>query len=846
MAIGAIMAPGTEGLQSGDHPLAHRPLSHIRVLDFGQYLAGPLVGMILADMGAEVIRIDPPTGPAYKSPAMDMLSRGKSSIVLDLKTKEGRGTAIQLARRADVAIENFRPGVMERLGLGATVLGNVNEQLVYLALPGFASTDPEIAELPAWEAVIAAYTGQFTDMGLNRRLMGINPSFTPLNLASAYGAAFGAMAVLFALQARERNGGDHIEVPLASALLEGLVYNCERIENYPERYKSPREVELDRRLANGLPMQLDFAELSELLDPFYRTYACADGRGFYVVSGSVANHPRRVLETLGLRELLNELPDFDAYLDTADWPAEWTLRNYPVGAGDRARIAHAMKEAFLTKPAHEWEALFGAAKAPATAQRSTQEWLADSHALASGLVLKVDDPRHGVMRQMGNVAWLSSDAEAANKIAGPKTGNARDDLERLLAETPRTGNARREGAGWLEGLRVLDLTNVIAGPTVGSTLVRFGAQVTLVQPVEPSVDPWNTVVFGLHAQRGKESVLLNLSSTEGHAALKRLCAEVDVITFNGTDAQRDKLGLSLDRLHAINPRLILVQLDAFGGPMRGSKSDHLGYDDLAQAATGVMVRFGGGMETPEEHAHFGTIDVLAGFCACVALGAALLNLKRTGVGTIARASLASAGNLIQAQFMYDCDGRAAFDEPAGREVRGWGPFYHCYEAADGWFFFAAPKAQREAILSVAELADLADMSGDDLRDALSARFKTRTLEHWKAALQRGSSTLVPLRSLMETRDRCLQRESEGDIDISRQTFRVIRHDCHPMGRWVDLVAPNAVRTRSSRITIPGPMPKYGRHTRSVLMKLGYEERTIDAMIENGSAGLGWSDSYLPE
>ena len=826
--------------------MTQRPLSHIRVLDFGQYLAGPLVGMMLVDMGAEVIRIDPPAGPAYKTPAMDMLSRGKSSIVLDLKTDEGRSTAIQLAKRADAVIENFRPGVMDQLGLGAAVLRDVNEQLIYLSLPGFASTDPELAELPAWEAVIAAYTGQFTDMGLNRRLMGINPSFTPLALASAYGAAFGAMAVLFALLARERNGGDHIEVPLASALLEGLVYNCERIENYPQRYKSPREVELDQRLAKGLPMNLDFAELSDLLDPFYRTYTCADGRGFYVVSGSVANHPRRVLETLGLRDLLDELPDFDAYLDTAEWPAEWTLRNYPVGARDRARIASAMKEAFLTKPAHEWEELFGAAKAPATAQRSTQEWLADPHALSSGLVLEVNDPRYGVMRQMGNVAWLSSDAEAAKKVAGPSADNARGDLERLLAETPRANSGRSEGSGWLEGLRVLDLTNVIAGPTIGSTLARFGAHVTLVQPVEPSVDPWNTVVFGLHAQRGKESVLLNLSCREGRAVLKRLCADVDVITFNGTDTQRDKLCLSLDQLHAINPRLILVQLDAFGGPMRGPKSDHLGYDDLAQAATGVMIRFGGGMKTPEEHAHFGTIDVLTGFCACVALGAALLHLKRTGAGTIARASLAGAGNLIQAQFMYDYEGRAPFDEPAGRDVRGWGPFYHCYEAADGWFFFAAPNAQREAIASVAELTDLADLSGDVLRDALSARFKTRTFDEWKKALRDGSSTVVPLRSLMETRDASLQRESEGDIDISRQTFRAIRHDCHPMGRWVDLVAPNAVRTRSSRITIPGPMPKYGQHTRSVLTRLGFDKSAIDAMIESGVAGLGWSDKYLPE
>ena len=228
------------------------------------------------------------------------------------------------------------------------------------------------------------------------------------------------MAVQFALLARDCNGGEHIEVPLASSLLEGLVYNCEQIEDYPERYKSPREVELDRRVAEDLPMNLSFGELEEFLDPFYRTYTCADGRGFYVVAGSVKTHPRRVLEALGLKELADELPDFDAYLDTADWPDDWSLRNYPVGDRDRARVSSAMKAAFLTKPSHEWEALFGTAKAPATAQRFSKEWLADPHALASGLVLEVDDPRHGKMRQMGNVAWLAGDEGALVKCPGPE------------------------------------------------------------------------------------------------------------------------------------------------------------------------------------------------------------------------------------------------------------------------------------------------------------------------------------------------------------------------------------------------------------------------------------------
>lgn len=821
--------------------MAPRPLSHLRVLDFGHYLAGPLVGLMLADLGAEVIRIDPPGGPRWKYPAFDMLSRGKRSLELDLKTDAGRATALDLAARSDVVIENFRPGVMERLGLGPSALRATNPRLVTLCLPGFASTDPERAPLAAWEAVIAAATGQFTDMGLNRQLMGINPSFTPLGLASAYGAAFGAMSVLFALGARDRNGGEHIEVPLASALFEGLVYNCQQIENYPERYKSPRELELDRRRAAGLPMNLTYGDLGEFLDPFYRTYICADGKGFYVVSCSIITHPRRVLQVLGLDELAATLPDFDAYLDKADWPDEWSLRNYPVGSRDRARITHAMQAAFLTRPASEWEILFGAAKAPATAQRSTREWLADPHALASGLVLEVDNPRHGRMRQLGNLAWLLDDGGALTKQSEIPA-----DLSCLLAAEPLGGAPVSGTGGWLAGLKVVDLTNVIAGPTIGSTLSRFGAEIISVQPVTPSVDPWNAVVFGLHAHRGKESILLDLGKPEGREALGRLIAGADVVTMNGTDAQRDALGLAPERLADLNPRAILVQLDAWGGPRRGPKSDHLGYDDLAQAATGVMVRFGGGTDTPEEHAHFGTIDALTGYAACVALGAALERRRITGRGGVARAALAGCGAMIQAQFMYDFAGRAAFDEPSDRNVRGWGPFYHCYRASDGWMFFAAPTERGKALAGAPELADLADRSETDLVEELTLRFSTRPVAYWAELFKSTASSVVPLGSLSLNREVGLQRESQGAIDLTQATYRAIRHDLHPMGRFVDLVAPNAVRPERAAITIPAAAPKPGTQTRAILARLGYSEAEIANLLASGAAGESWSARYLPE
>ena len=99
-----------------------------------------------------------------------------------------------------------------------------------------------------------------------------------------------------------------------------------------------------------------------------------------------------------------------------------------------------------------------------------------------------------------------------------------------------------------------------------------------------------------------------------------------------------------------------------------------------------MSRFGGSIKTPEEHAHLGTIDVLTGFAGAFAVATALYKRKTTGKTDVARTSLAACGQLFQAPFTYDYEGRALFDEPSGRHIKGDGSLYRCYEASDGWFF----------------------------------------------------------------------------------------------------------------------------------------------------------------
>ncbi|RLA05016.1 MAG: CoA transferase, partial [Gammaproteobacteria bacterium] len=283
-------------------------------------------------------------------------------------------------------------------------------------------------------------------------------------------------------------------------------------------------------------------------------------------------------------------------------------------------------------------------------------------------------------------------------------------------------------------------------------------------------------------------------------------------------------------------------LDAYGAPMPGPRSNYPGYDDLVQASTGVMARFGGSLDTPEEHAHLGTIDVLGGFAAALAISMALYQ----GEGGTARASLAAAGQLIQLPFMIDYDGRPPFDEPAGRAVKGWGPLYHCYQAADGWFFLAIEEQDLPELAKLPGLESISGLEGEQLQNALAESFQRQKLAHWADLLQRIDAGFAPLATLQALREQHLQPESKGSPDLSDATFSFVRHDQHPGGRCVDIVAPNAIRPQSSRISIPSPAPKYGIDSREILAGLGYSNDEIETLIRQGVVSESWSEDYLPE
>lgn len=207
--------------------LAGPCLAGIRILDLTRVLAGPFCTALLGDLGAEIIKVETPEGDDYRHlPPFDhgtgglfqLLNRGKKSISLDLRSEAGRAIVRRLAQRCDVVVENFRPGVMEKMGLGYADLSRANERLIQVSISGFGQTGP-MGSLPAYDLIIQAMTG-FMDVSGEPDGP---PMMTGESVADLATGLFASWSALAALLSRERDGkGQFVDVAMYDCLFSFL------------------------------------------------------------------------------------------------------------------------------------------------------------------------------------------------------------------------------------------------------------------------------------------------------------------------------------------------------------------------------------------------------------------------------------------------------------------------------------------------------------------------------------------------------------------------------------------------------------------------------------------------
>ncbi len=694
-------------------------LKGLRVVDFGQYMAGPLAAMILGDYGAEVIHIDPPGGPRWNEyEANAVLGRGKRNILLDLKKPEELTVAQKLADSADILIENFRPGVMDRLGLGYEACAERNPTLIYCSLPGFSRRDPERRDLPGWEGIIGAEAGLYSgmDFGTWRRFI----RFDALPLASNFAAVIACHSILAALIVREKCGrGQFIE----SALYDACFEIDSTRTSHPAQSMIPGGLERSRESINAYSLVRLMAQ-----------YPCKDGR--YIQTTPPPRGAQSIAEAL--------------------FPAEWIRNGLPEDAGET------VKRLMLTRTMQEWEDYAQKEHGAGFAvSQWSEEWLRDPAALESRSVIPVRDPVLGETLQPGVPSLMLKSGDCAGlprHLPDQDRGEILAELE-TLPPRPRPESCLPPEPA-LRGLRVLDLCQVVAGPTCGRLLAEYGAEVLKIN--NPRVMENFTALGGHETQNnGKTCVYLDLKSPEGKKMLDYLIRKSDIFHCNFAQAAYEHLGVTEERLRELNPQIILSQINIHS--LGGGREWMRGHEDLGEAVTGMSCRYGNSVKP--DTLPLLVLDHMTGQMGCLGVLLAVYGRMRTGEGQRVQACLSRSSTLAQLPFMLGYEGKV-WDEPAGPEAVGYGPLDRIFHASDGSFYLVTKDVS--ALRSIPLLSGLPE-EPEALADALAACCPEGSVEGWLRLLD------VP----GVTARRCRYYQAEPPEEDYARRRGITRREYHP-------------------------------------------------------------------
>lgn len=799
------------------------PLKGLRVLDLGQYIAGPLTGMMLADQGADVLKIDAPDH-TFDVDERAIFDRGKRRIRLNLEAAKDRQTFLDLAADADVIIENFRPGTMARLGLDCTTLFERNPGLIFASLPGFSETDLERRDLAAWEGILGASIGLFTDINIVKLLLGLPPTYSAIPLASTYGAAHMAIAISAQLYRRQLTGaGCRIEVPLAAAGMSAMCSLAMQIEHQPTRFDIPavprklKEYVLPAlgRLMPSLPRGLRdalYRGVQSAVPPLIASHRCADGKWLYLFAGEHQKIPKRLLEILGLWERFVARGGYSGspYAEAANGN----------NLADTANLAKAHHKAlgkdlaavFATESAGYWEERLNREGIPCSVHRTSAEWLAEQAPLTGGLTVKLSDDNV----QLGPAVWLEGcrDLPSTPPIDTSKAVWSRP--ERFFSSAERTQDI--PAIAPLKGVRVIDLATMVAGPACGRTLVELGAVVTKIDATNPMHGPRTTLWWGIDLNRGKKSLLLDLRTEAGATILTRMASSAEVLLHNFTPEAADRLGIT--ELGGPSGPTI-TQVRAFDGPLGGVWADRHGYDPVLQAATGVMLRYGS-PDAPEMHAIASCVDYMAGYLGAFATCLSLLKRARTGETQTAKTSLAQAVQLAQAPFMST---RTAHRGASGQDAVGESSTNRLYRCADSWIYLAAPMVNQASLLALLGTPT-----------SLESALRHLTVSAVKQKLKRSDiavHTIMPLQPMA------------GKLSAEQGSTFVFSKRNHPELGQVILIEAAQRRFEGNIAPTLSFAPKPGADSVSILEQAGLSAGEIKSAIASGAVSLALAKAYLP-
>jgi len=380
------------------------PLSGIRVLDLTHVLAGPFCTQVLGDLGAEVIKIERPGvgDPTRRMPPHTMkdqslyfmaLNRNKKSLTLDLKAPEGKEIFYGLARKADVVMNNFTPGTMEKLGLGYEDLKKINPRIVWASVTGYGQTGP-YRDRPSYDIIVQAMGGVMSYTG--------EPDAPPVRcgipIGDLGGAVFAVIGILSALVSRSMTGeGRMVDISMLDVQIA--------LHTYRAKYYF---------VAGEVPQPVGTAHVSNVPLRAYRTKDSA-----LVIEAYIDHFFRNLCKNMNMEELADD-PRFSTRANR--------LKN-------REELDRILEEAFLKKTTDEWLDLFIQLEVPAGPINTLDKVVGDPQVLSRNMVVEIDSPHVGKTKDVGSPIKFSG-VDQIHYVHPPALGEHSEKILKEILEYP--------------------------------------------------------------------------------------------------------------------------------------------------------------------------------------------------------------------------------------------------------------------------------------------------------------------------------------------------------------------------------------------------------------------------
>ena len=792
-------------------------LGGIRVIDLTTGIAGPMATMLMADNGADVVKVEPPGGDPTRltESGARVWARGKRSIELDVNDDVQRAQLLALIDRADVLVENFDLGVTESLGLDWQTLKERNPRLVMCSITPYGR-HVDFKDRPGIDALVAARTGlhweqrgrvgttigRLCNLPIELEDLDIPPGcfdgpdregplFTQSRWPSLGAAFLATTGISAALRARLHTGrGQWVETSLLQGVLVSTAGGWQRPE-HPE--------------ADGY--------MCWIFDPRGSKghFECADGNWIqnWVPNPSFALGVSQG-DTINVDDRITK-PTDDPSRIGPDYSELVVLAHYHPQ----------MKEAYAKYPAQDWLDAAAQVGIPMQPARRPEDALNDQALIDEGIIVTVNDPEVGPIRHVGLVYGMT---KTPGKVQGPAptVGQHTDELLAELNipfERTQTGTSKALKSP-LEGILVLDLGLAIAGPFSTQLLSDLGATVIKVNTVYDMF--WHSTHIAFTANRGKQSISINLKDQRGLAVLRELVKRADVVQHNMRYEAAVRLGIDYESLVEIKPDLIYCHSSGFDK----SRAHLPGNDQTGACLAGVEYEDGGmadGGKPLWSLTSFG--DTGNGFLAAIAIIQAIAHREVTGEGQFLSTSILAACLLNSSYAWVNATNGEGVDRPKVDGLMfGTGPRTRLYETADRWLCLAVQNdSQWSALEAISGITRLTSLTDADAITELSATFRTRTAAEWFDVLD---SAAIPCE--IEDEDFCLRlfddpQFRDAGLVTTMQQAQVGSFD-HFAHTWTFSETP----TR-----IAGPPLIVGHDTVDIMTELGISKTEIDALIADG-------------